>query len=255
MTHHRTPERPRPATEPSRSRPARRPGKNAVLARGPRSRRIVIAMLWTIPTAGPVHLARSGPRPSPDQRLVDLVHQPRVHARQLRRGAARRRHRRWRRYFVNSIVITIPAVIIPISAGDAGGVRLRLDEVPGPRLAVRRRLRAADRADPGDDDPAAAAVRRTRRSACPSSPARDAPGGGFYTIWLSHSIFALPLAIFLLHNFMKEIPAELIEAARVDGAGHVQIFTADHAAADAPGPRGVRRSSSSSGSGTTCWSR
>ena len=53
----------------------------------------------------------------------------------------------------------------------------------------------------------------------------DAPGGGFYTIWLSHSIFALPLAIFLLHNFMREIPGELIESARVDGAGHVQIFT------------------------------
>jgi alpha-glucoside transport system permease protein len=42
---------------------------------------------------------------------------------------------------------------------------------------------------------------------------------------LSHSIFALPLAIFLLHNFMKEVPAELIEAARVDGAGHVKIFS------------------------------
>jgi alpha-glucoside transport system permease protein len=53
----------------------------------------------------------------------------------------------------------------------------------------------------------------------------DAPGGGFYTIWLSHSIFALPLAIYLLHNFMKEIPAELVEAARVDGAGHVRIFS------------------------------
>ncbi|MGH8824415.1 MAG: carbohydrate ABC transporter permease, partial [Jiangellaceae bacterium] len=40
-----------------------------------------------------------------------------------------------------------------------------------------------------------------------------------------HSIFALPLAIFLLHNFMKEVPRELIEAARVDGAGHVTIFS------------------------------
>lgn len=35
---------------------------------------------------------------------------------------------------------------------------------------------------------------------------------GFPTIWLSHSIFALPLAIFLPHNFMREIPKELIEA-------------------------------------------
>jgi alpha-glucoside transport system permease protein len=48
--------------------------------------------------------------------------------------------------------------------------------------------------------------------------------GTFWTIWLSHSAFALPLAIFILHNFMKEIPRELVEAARMDGAGHVQIF-------------------------------
>ncbi|WP_456844827.1 carbohydrate ABC transporter permease [Cellulomonas sp. P5_C6] len=48
--------------------------------------------------------------------------------------------------------------------------------------------------------------------------------GTFWAIWLSHTMFALPLAVFLLHNFMKEIPAELIEAARVDGAGHVTIF-------------------------------
>jgi alpha-glucoside transport system permease protein len=48
--------------------------------------------------------------------------------------------------------------------------------------------------------------------------------GTYFPVWISHSIFALPLAIFLLHNFMKDIPAELIEAARVDGAGHVTIF-------------------------------
>ena len=48
--------------------------------------------------------------------------------------------------------------------------------------------------------------------------------GTYWTIWLSHTIFGLPLAIFLLHNFMKEIPRSLIEAARVDGAGHVRVF-------------------------------
>jgi len=46
----------------------------------------------------------------------------------------------------------------------------------------------------------------------------------FATVWIAHAIFALPLAIFLLHNFISEIPGELIEAARVDGAGHGQIF-------------------------------
>ena len=47
----------------------------------------------------------------------------------------------------------------------------------------------------------------------------------FLSIWVAHTAFALPLAIFLLHNFMQEIPRELIEAAEVDGAGHVATFT------------------------------
>lgn len=47
---------------------------------------------------------------------------------------------------------------------------------------------------------------------------------GYAQVWIAHTIFALPLAIFLLHNFVAEIPADVIEAARVDGAGHGQIF-------------------------------
>lgn len=46
----------------------------------------------------------------------------------------------------------------------------------------------------------------------------------FATVWIAHAIFAMPLAIFMLHNFIAEIPGELVEAARVDGAGHGQIF-------------------------------
>ena len=48
--------------------------------------------------------------------------------------------------------------------------------------------------------------------------------GLFSQVWVAHTIFALPLAIFLLHNFISEIPADVIEAARVDGASHGQIF-------------------------------
>ncbi|GAA5202398.1 carbohydrate ABC transporter permease [Microbacterium jejuense] len=46
----------------------------------------------------------------------------------------------------------------------------------------------------------------------------------FATMWIAHVMFGLPLSIFLLHNFMAEIPSDVIEAARVDGAGHGQIF-------------------------------
>jgi len=48
--------------------------------------------------------------------------------------------------------------------------------------------------------------------------------GSFPAVWIAHTIFGLPLAIFLLHNFISEIPGEVIEAAKVDGANHTQIF-------------------------------
>ncbi|GGK64445.1 carbohydrate ABC transporter permease [Planomonospora sp. ID91781] len=46
----------------------------------------------------------------------------------------------------------------------------------------------------------------------------------FAQVWFAHTCFALPLGVFLLHNFMSELPGELIEAARVDGATHGRIF-------------------------------
>jgi len=42
---------------------------------------------------------------------------------------------------------------------------------------------------------------------------------------LFHTAFGLPLAIFLLRNFFVGIPAELLEAARIDGASEIMIFT------------------------------
>ena len=48
--------------------------------------------------------------------------------------------------------------------------------------------------------------------------------GTFPAVWIAHTIFGLPLCIFLLHNFISEIPAEVIEAARVDGASNTQVF-------------------------------
>jgi alpha-glucoside transport system permease protein len=48
--------------------------------------------------------------------------------------------------------------------------------------------------------------------------------GSIAQIWLTHTMFSLPLAIFLIHNFIAQLPASLIEAARVDGASHLRIF-------------------------------
>jgi len=48
--------------------------------------------------------------------------------------------------------------------------------------------------------------------------------GTFLGIWLAHTGFGLPLAIFLLYNFMSQLPRDLFESASIDGASHLQTF-------------------------------
>ncbi|MFD9124962.1 carbohydrate ABC transporter permease [Kitasatospora sp. NPDC059571] len=48
--------------------------------------------------------------------------------------------------------------------------------------------------------------------------------GTYAPVWLAHTMFALPLAVFLLHNFISQLPRDLMEAAVVDGASHFKIF-------------------------------
>jgi alpha-glucoside transport system permease protein len=122
-------------------------------------------------------------------------------------------------FFINSIVITIPAVLIPVSIATMAAYAFAWMRFPARNLLFVAVF--------------ALQIVPIQVTMIPllslyvklGLAGSDAPGGGFYTIWLSHSIFALPLAIYLLHNFMSQIPGELIESARVDGAGHVQIFS------------------------------
>jgi alpha-glucoside transport system permease protein len=49
--------------------------------------------------------------------------------------------------------------------------------------------------------------------------------GTFPAMWLAHTGFGLPLAIYLLRNYIGSLPSSIVESARVDGASHMQIFT------------------------------
>jgi alpha-glucoside transport system permease protein len=49
-------------------------------------------------------------------------------------------------------------------------------------------------------------------------------GGTYFPVWIAHTMFALPLAIFLLHNFIAQLPRDIMEAAQVDGAGYFKVF-------------------------------
>ena len=48
--------------------------------------------------------------------------------------------------------------------------------------------------------------------------------GSYIAIWLAHTAYGLPFAVYLLRNFFAALPPDLFESARVDGASHLRIF-------------------------------
>ena len=75
-------------------------------------------------------------------------------------------------------------------------------------------------------------------------------------IWLAHTGFGLPLAIYLLRNYIGSLPKDIIESAKVDGASHFHIFTrlilppvgaGAGVLRDLPVPLGVERSAGGPG--------
>ncbi len=118
-------------------------------------------------------------------------------------------------YFVNSFVITIPAVIIPITIALLAAYAFAWMDFP-----FRNALFVAV---------FALQIVPLQVALIPlldiyTNGLSLQGGERYWSVWISHTIFALPLATFIIHNFMKDIPKELLEAARVDGAGHVRIF-------------------------------
>jgi alpha-glucoside transport system permease protein len=48
--------------------------------------------------------------------------------------------------------------------------------------------------------------------------------GTFLAVWLAHAGFGMPLAVYLFRNYMGSLPGEVVESAKVDGANHFQVF-------------------------------
>jgi alpha-glucoside transport system permease protein len=56
------------------------------------------------------------------------------------------------------------------------------------------------------------------------SSGRPLLAGTFVPLWFAHTAFLLPLAIYLMHRAMLQVPRALVDAARVDGASHPVVF-------------------------------
>ena len=115
-------------------------------------------------------------------------------------------------FFLNSFVIVFPAVIIPITLALLAAYAFAWIEFPGRDFLFVAVF--------------ALQIVPLQVALIPLQSIFVSAGlqNSFWPVWIAHTIFGLPLAIFIMHNFMKEIPASIIEAARVDGAGHVKIF-------------------------------
>ncbi|MBA2568601.1 MAG: carbohydrate ABC transporter permease [Actinobacteria bacterium] len=168
-----------------------------------------IAIIWLVPTLG---LAVTSFRPRPDIQdsgwwttFTDFnftLHNYDLVLNNAKMGSS----------FFNSVFITIPSTILPLVIGAAAAYAFSWINFPFrdtifltivalmvvpiqmalvPLLVLFRNLGVAD---------------------------------WYVGIWMAHTAFGLPLAIFLLRNFFITLPRDLIEAARVDGASNLRIF-------------------------------
>ncbi len=115
--------------------------------------------------------------------------------------------------WVNSVIITVPATILPLTLGALAAFGFAW--VPFPFRDTLFLLIVALMIVP------------IQTSLVPLLKLFASHGHlnqHYYGIWLAHTAFGLPLAVFLLRNFFVTLPKDLIEAARIDGASNLAIF-------------------------------
>jgi len=115
--------------------------------------------------------------------------------------------------FFNTLTVTIPATIIPILIAAFAAYALAWMEFPGRALLIAAVVGLL--------------VVPLQLALIPLLKLHNdiGIGKGYLGVWLAHTGFGLPLAIYLLRNYMVGLPREVIENARVDGATEFQIFT------------------------------
>ena len=119
--------------------------------------------------------------------------------------------------FVNSLTVTIPATIIPVLIAAYAAYALAWMKFPGRALILSLVVGLL--------------VVPLQMSLIPLLRLYNdvglffgVPAKTYLGIWLAHTGFGLPLAIYLLRNYMAGLPREVMESARVDGATDFDIF-------------------------------
>ncbi len=119
--------------------------------------------------------------------------------------------------FVNSLTVAIPATVIPILIAAFAAYALSWMKFSGRSLMIAMVVGLI--------------VVPLQMSLIPLLQLYNwignvfgVPSKTYAGIWLAHTAFGLPLAIYLLRNYIAGLPKEIIESARVDGASDFEIF-------------------------------
>jgi alpha-glucoside transport system permease protein len=117
------------------------------------------------------------------------------------------------RAFLNSVIVSIPATVLPLLFAAFAGYALSWLDFPGRQwmFAVLVGLQIVP----------------LQMTLIPIFRIYAAAGltGSFLGVWLFHTGFGLPYAIYLMRNFLGSLPTDLFESAYLDGASHWTAFT------------------------------
>ena len=114
--------------------------------------------------------------------------------------------------FLNSLIVTIPSTVIPITIAAFAAYAFAWIKFPGRGLLFIIVV--------------ALLVVPLQMTLIPILKIYSGASlyGSFVGIWLAHTAFGLPLAVFLLYNFISQLPRDLFESASIDGATAFQTF-------------------------------
>ncbi len=195
---------------------------------------LVITVLWTVPTVGllvtslrPVHLTKSsGWWEALSDRTFTLSNYAEVLSggETIPGGIAP--------FFFNTIAIAIPATVVPIVIAAMAAYAIAWIPFRGASLVFMGivilqvlpiQLALLPLLEMFSNGWSLGPIPTFPNLDNPET-GRSALTGTYVPLWLAHTAFALPLAVFLLHNAISRLPRELMDAARVDGASHYLIF-------------------------------
>jgi alpha-glucoside transport system permease protein len=194
--------------------PGAKPQRSVFVSRAPlRIAVVVICLIWSLPTLGLFISSLRDAREITETGWWHALLNPFSTQWTLQNYQAVLSTENMANAFINSLIVTIPSTVIPITVAAFAAYAFAWMRFP-----LRRTLFLVV---------VALLVVPLQMALIPVLELYRSLGlnNSFLGVWLAHTAFGLPLAIFLLYNFISQLPGDLFETASIDGATHFQMFT------------------------------